>query len=110
MSTAFAYQASLAALNASVSPSFAAWSNVAAVAMCVVLSIYLALWLSRGLPGAPLIVAGIALSSLAAVEQATTMRVRFVVPFDHNGLFHLIQLLGMGVLAAGVRLARQTRT
>ena len=36
MSTAFAYQASFASLNASVSPSFAAWSNVAAVAMCVV--------------------------------------------------------------------------
>jgi len=57
-----------------------------------------------------LIVAGIALSIVAAVVQATTMRARFVVPFDHNGLFHLIQLLGMGVLAAGVRLALQART
>jgi len=81
-----------------------------AVAMCVVLSIYVALWASRGLPGAPLIVTGIGLSILAAVVQATTMRARFIVPFDHNGLFHFIQLLGMGVLAAGVRLALQARS
>lgn len=93
-----------------LSGAFILFVGYEAVAMCVVLSIYLTLWLSRGLPGSPLIVAGIALSIVAAVVQATTMRARFIVPFDHNGLFHLIQLLGMGVLAAGVRFALQART
>ena len=75
-----------------------------AIAMVFVLGVYATLWLSRGVPGAAFVVAGTALSIVAAAVQASTMTVRVVVPFDHNGLFHLIQLVGMVVLAAGVRL------
>ena len=74
-----------------------------AVAMVLVLGIYAMLWTARGLPGSPLIVAGIGLSIVAAAVQATTMTARVVVTFDHNGLFHLIQIVGMVALAAGVR-------
>jgi hypothetical protein len=78
-----------------------------AIAMFFVLGVYSTLWLSRSLPGAPLIVVGIALSIVAAAVQASTMTVRAGVTFDHNGLFHLIQLVGMVVLASGVRLTLQ---
>jgi len=91
------------ALTNVLSGAFIVFVAYEAIAMVLVLGIYVTLWTVRGLPGAPLIVAGIGLSIVAAVVQATTMTARVVVTFDHNGLFHLIQLVGMVVLAAGVR-------
>lgn len=81
---------------------FAIFIVFEAVAMIFVCGLYLLLW-SRGAPGSALITAGVGLSIAAAAVQATTMSVRVVVPFDHNGLFHLVQLVATSVLAAGVR-------
>ena len=46
---------------------------------------------------------GIALNIVAAAIQATgSVRFTLVVPFDHNGVFHLVQMAAIVVLVAGV--------
>jgi hypothetical protein len=74
-----------------------------AVAMILALGLYLAIAYQRKSAGAWLVSAGIALTLLAAAVQATSLQVRVVVPFDHNGLFHLVQMVATVVLARGVR-------
>jgi hypothetical protein len=69
------------------------------------LAIYLALSVRGSLPGAPAIAAGLALSVLAAVVQRTSLRLQAGVVFDHNGLFHLIQMAAIVVIAVGVRVS-----
>lgn len=66
------------------------------------LGVYLVLALRRT-AGARLTAAGLALSLAAGAVQASTMSVHFIWTFDHNGLFHLVQLLGLGTLVAGLR-------
>lgn len=57
-----------------------------------------------GRPGAAAMAAALAVSLAAGVVQASNVGVvRLIWPFDHNGLFHLAQLLGLGLLVAGLR-------
>jgi hypothetical protein len=72
-------------------------------ATCVALVIYAALVVSGGMPGAGAITLGIGLSLIAAAIQASDLSVRVVVRFDHNGLFHLVQIAGVILLASGLR-------
>lgn len=74
-----------------------------AVAIVTALGVYGTLAVRGGLPGAPAIALGIALSLVAAVVQVSPLSARVVVRFDHNGLFHLIQLAGLVAIAVGVR-------
>jgi uncharacterized protein DUF6962 len=74
-----------------------------AVAMIVAVGVYVAIAYQRKSPGAWLVSGGIALTLLAAAVQATSLQVRMIVPFDHNGLFHLVQMVAAVVLARGVR-------
>jgi hypothetical protein len=37
------------------------------------------------------------------------LSVRLIVPFDHNGLFHLVQLTATAALANGLRRGLDTR-
>lgn len=46
---------------------------------------------------------GIGLTLAAAAVQASSLRLTFVVPFDHNGLFHLVQMVATLLIATGVR-------
>jgi hypothetical protein len=80
------------------------------VAMLAALAIYLYLAASGRLAGAGIVTAGIGLSIVAAAVQASTLSVRFVVPFDHNGLFHLIQLIAIAALGSGLRRGLETAT
>ena len=73
-----------------------------AVGMVTALIIYVALW-RRQKPGAGTVAAGIVLTLLAAVIQSTSLSVTIIWPFDHNGLFHLVQIVALFVTAAGVR-------
>jgi hypothetical protein len=78
-----------------------------ALAMVSALILYGRLALGRQLPGAWLLVLGIVLTIVAAVIQATQLvRFTLVWPFDHNGAFHLIQIIALPVLAAGLRAGR----
>ena len=74
-----------------------------AVAMLAALALYSRLAIRTGQRWAWLMVAGVALNILAAGIQATeTVRVNLVVPLDHNGVFHLVQMVAIVVLVAGV--------
>jgi hypothetical protein len=79
-----------------------------AVAMVATLAIYVFLSTTGRQAGAGMIAVGIGLSIVAAAVQASSLRVRLIVPFDHNGLFHLVQLAATTVLANGLRRGLET--
>lgn len=73
-----------------------------AVAMSGALCIYL--WLTgKGSAGSCGIAIAILLSMLAAAVQASKLTVTFLVSFDHNGLFHLVQMAAIVILGYGLR-------
>jgi hypothetical protein len=66
--------------------------------------VYATLHFRRQLPGAGAIALAFAVSLAAGVVQAGgRARVDVGWPLDHNGIFHLIQLAGLAVLARGLR-------
>jgi len=74
-----------------------------AVAMLVALALYVRLALRGGEGWAWLMVLGIGLNIVAAAIQASgTIRLNLGVPLDHNGVFHLVQMVAIVVLVAGV--------
>ena len=74
-----------------------------AVAMLVALALYVRLALVSGRRWAWLMVLGIALNIAGAGIQASgTVRLNLGVPLDHNGVFHLVQMVAIVVLVAGV--------
>jgi hypothetical protein len=86
-----------------VSKTFLPFIVYESVAMLFCLAVFLSLAVQRRLPGAGWMVAGVAITILAAVLQAMP-RVEFQlgVTFDHNGVFHLVQLPGLLCLLRGV--------
>jgi hypothetical protein len=85
-----------------VSGAFLVFVLYEAVAMLVALGIYGTL-AARGRRGAGLVTLGVLLSIVAAGIQATgAVRLHLVVPFDHNGVFHLVQMVALAVLTAGL--------
>lgn len=77
------------------------------LAMISALIIYGMLAVRGGLPGAALVAIGVALTIVAGIVQTTQMRLHVIVPFDHNGIFHLIQLAATAVLVRGLQLGLQ---
>jgi len=74
-----------------------------AVAMLVALALYVRLALVSGRRWAWLMVLGIALNIAGAGIQASgTIRLNLGVPLDHNGVFHLVQMVAIVVLVVGV--------
>jgi hypothetical protein len=74
-----------------------------ALAMLTALVMYLLLAVKRQLAGAGIIAAGILLNIAAAAVQAVdSISITIVVPFDHNGVFHLVQIVALTVLTAGL--------
>lgn len=78
-----------------------------AAGLLAALAVYLRL--ARGSRrGAWLVVAALAVSlGAGAVQADESLALRLVWEFDHNGLYHLVQLGGLGLLVAG--LARTLR-
>jgi hypothetical protein len=73
-------------------------------AMLFALGVYLWLTISRRLPGSSFITCGILLTIVAAIVQTIhTIAFTVVWQFNNNGLFHLIQMVGILFLVAGVR-------
>ncbi len=75
-----------------------------AAALIFALVIYLRLH-ARGLRGAGLVAAGLAVTLAAgAVQAAESLSLKLIWEFDHNGVYHLIQLAGLFLLVRGLLL------
>jgi hypothetical protein len=60
----------------------------------------------RGQPGAEFMAGGVLLSILAAGLQARkSISVTLIWKFDHNGIYHIVQTLGLFLLIAGLRIS-----
>jgi hypothetical protein len=77
-----------------------------AIAMIFALISYLALSIREKQRSYWFMTVGIFISILSSIIQATEfIRFSFIWEFDHNGTFHLVQIIGLGVLMKGLRLA-----
>ena len=83
--------------------SFALFVAYEAIAMASSLAVYLNLAIAEHRPGAGTVSVGIALTLAASAVQVSRWTLRIGVPFDHNGLFHIVQLVATPVLAHGIR-------
>jgi hypothetical protein len=72
-------------------------------AMIAAMAIYGTLAVRQQLPGAATIAAGIGLTLIAAAIQASSLGFTVIWPFDHNGLFHLVQMAALLTIGCGVR-------
>jgi Family of unknown function (DUF6962) len=75
-----------------------------ALAMAIALAIYCFLAATRRSKGAGIVATAIILNLAAAGVQASRVSFTILVPFDHNGAFHLIQMLAIAVLGLGLHL------
>lgn len=91
------------AASQSLGGAFVVFVAYEAVATLTALVIYALLALHGGMPGASFLAAGLALTLVAALVQVSSLSARLVVRFDHNGLFHLVQIVAIIVMAGGVR-------
>ena len=57
---------------------------------------------TRQLQGAGIVATAILVNLIAAGVQASSLLVRIGFPFEHNGLFHLIQMVGIALLGLGL--------
>jgi hypothetical protein len=84
--------------------SFLAFLIYEAAALLFALVVYVALARTGRRAGAAAMAAALAVSlGAGAVQAADLGTVRLVWEFDHNGLFHLVQLAGLALLATGLR-------
>jgi hypothetical protein len=73
------------------------------IAMLFALGGYGWLALSGAMPGAGWLAAGILIMIVAAVVQALQRaRVSFIWEFDHNGVFHILQMIGLVLITIGL--------
>ena len=81
-----------------------------AVAMLFALAVYLFLSFRGMLRGAPMMAVGVLISIVAAAVQASgTVAFTSIWEFDHNGAFHLIQIVGLVFLLFGLRMDLASR-
>lgn len=74
-----------------------------AVVMLFAMVAYIILATQNKIVGAWWMVLGILITIIAAVIQATgNMKVEFIWVFDHNGLFHIIQMGGVFIIYLGL--------
>jgi hypothetical protein len=88
---------------------FLVWQGFA---MLLAIAAYLYLWQSRRLAGSGWICIGLLISVAAALIQATrAVSFTLIWPFDHNGVFHLVQIPGLMAIAYGLTApARRSRS
>ncbi len=90
-------------LTAIIGGNFLVFVIYEGVAMITAMLIYASLALRRSLPGAGTIASGVALTLIAAGLQSSALGFTLVWPFDHNGLFHLVQMPALVILGSGLR-------
>jgi len=85
------------------SGSFLVFTVYEGTAMLFALGMYLRIAFSEKTPGAAAISIGIGVTIVAAALQASSLSFTLIWPFDHNGIFHLIQIPAMILLACGLQ-------
>lgn len=74
--------------------------------MLFTLGTYIVLLIKQKIQGSQWMVIGFLLTIAAAVVQASgPIQTRFIWDFDHNGLFHLIQIVGLIFVKRGLKAA-----
>ncbi len=90
--------------------SFLVFIAYEAMAMLFALTVYLVIAVRRGGAWTWFMTLGIFFSIAAAVIQATgSLSVTLIWEFDHNGIFHLVQIPGVFFLLAGIMASRERR-
>ena len=90
------------------SDSFLLFVAYEAVMMLCALGLYVAcLWCPNRQRGAGSLAIGVFLTLIAAaVDTQSTLRIQFIWDFDNHGIFHLIQMLGLLIIATGLSRSR----
>lgn len=91
-------------LTALLGGKFLVFIVYAAAVLLSALAIYTFLAASHRLKGAAVVALAILLNLAAAAVQASNISFHLVFPFDHNGLFHLVQIVSTAVLGLGLHL------
>ena len=82
--------------------SFLAFVVYEAAALIFSMGVYLRLTRTPDRAGAAVMAAALAVSLAAGAVQASDAGLRLVWDFDHNGVFHLVQLIGLALLVTGL--------
>jgi len=95
-------------LTALLDGKFIVFIVYAATIMLSALAIYTFLAATHRLKGAAVVALAIILNLAAAAVQASNLSLHLLFPFDHNGLFHLVQILSTAVLGLGLHLGMKS--
>jgi len=87
--------------------SFIVFTLYEAAAMAGALLIYFFLAATHRLKGAGVVATAIFLNLLAAAVQASSLAFTIWAPFDHNGAFHLVQMVAIATLGLGLRMGME---
>ena len=97
-------------VTVAIPDSFLVFVIYEAVAMLFALAIYTLMSVRGRLRGAPLMAVGVLISIVAAAVQASgAVAFTWIWDFDHNGAFHLIQIVGLVFLLLGLRMDLNSR-
>jgi hypothetical protein len=89
-----------------ISGAFLVFVLYEAVAMLFAFGLYGYLATKASSRAMTVMLTGVGLNIVAAAIQATqAVSFTFVWPFDHNGVFHLVQMVALVVLCAGLRMS-----
>lgn len=82
-----------------------------AIAMLFAFVVYIILALRKKIKGAWVMAAGIFVTIIAAaIQSIEAIAVTFIWEFDHNGIFHIVQMIGLIILLKGLQLEFKSRT
>jgi len=95
-------------LTALMGGAFIVFIVYAATVLLSGLAIYTFLAATHRLQGAAVVALAILLNLAGAAVQASNVSLHLLVPFDHNGLFHLVQILSTAILGWGLHLGMES--
>ena len=95
-------------LTALLGGKFIVFIAYAATVLLSALAIYTFLAATHRLKGAAVVALAILLNLAGAAAQASKISLHLLVPFDHNGVFHLIQILSTAILGWGLHLGMKS--
>ena len=80
-----------------------------ALAMLFSLVMYSYLWIKKRFLGAKYMAIGILITIIAAVIQSSNISLTLIWVFDHNGLFHIVQIIALYFLFIGLKTEFRSR-